>query len=201
MTSTNAADRHRATDNDFATFWDRQPERVAAELIGFDFCVDGVGGVIVETEAYGIDDPASHSFSGETPRNRAMFGMPGHAYVYRSYGLHWCLNFVCQRGSAVLIRALEPLHGMDRMIHRRGLSNPRLLCAGPGRLAQALAIDDSFDRRDLNDTICRFVRPVSTVPIICGSRIGIAKAVERFWRFGHAGSQYLSQRFDKTPGK
>ena len=109
-------------NGDFARFWDRPPDQVAVELIGFDFCVDGVGGVIVETEAYAADDPASHSFVGETRRNAIMFGPPGHAYIYRSYGLHWCLNFVCQRGSAVLLRALEPLHGIDRMIERRRIN-------------------------------------------------------------------------------
>jgi DNA-3-methyladenine glycosylase len=114
-------------NGDLARFWDRPPDQVAVELIGFDFCVYGVGGVIVETEAYAADDPASHSFVGETRRNAIMFGRPGHAYIYRSYGLHWCLNFVCQRGSAVLLRALEPLHGIDRMIERRGFTELRLL--------------------------------------------------------------------------
>src|SRR5690606_32197648 len=120
--------------DDFAGFWDRPPDQVAVQLIGSDFRVDGVGGVIVETEAYAADDPASHSFVGETRRNAAMFGPPGHAYVYRSYGIHWCLNFVCERGSAVLTRAIEPLHGIDRMEDRRGLAGLRLLCSGPGRL-------------------------------------------------------------------
>ena len=138
-------------NEDFARFWDRPPDQVAVELIGFDFCVDGVGGVIVETEAYAVDDPASHSFVGETRRNAIMFGPPGHAYIYRSYGLHWCLNFVCQRGSAVLLRAVEPLHGIDRMIERRGLTQLRLLCSGPGRLAQALGIDGSHNGLPLGD--------------------------------------------------
>jgi DNA-3-methyladenine glycosylase len=118
-------------NEDFLRFWNRPPDQVAVELIGFDFCVDGVGGVIVETEAYSVDDPASHSFIGETRRNTIMFGPPGHAYIYRSYGLHWCLNFVCQRGTAVLLRAVEPLHGINRMIERRGLTQLRLLCSGP----------------------------------------------------------------------
>lgn len=197
MTLTSAP-RLEAADLDAARFWDRRPEQVATELIGYNFCVDGVGGVIVETEAYGVDDPASHSFAGETLRNQAMFGMPGHAYVYRSYGLHWCLNFVCQRGSAVLVRALEPLYGVDRMIHRRGISESRLLCAGPGRLAQALAINGSFDKRALNDPIFSFVRSAPPVSVVCGPRIGITKATDRFWRFGQAGSRYVSKRFNQT---
>ena len=181
---------------DFARFWDRPPDQVAVELIGFDFCVDGVGGIIVETEAYAVDDPASHSFVGETRRNAIMFGPPGHAYIYRSYGLHWCLNFVCQRGSAVLLRALEPLHGIDRMIERRGLTQLRLLCSGPGRLAQALGIDGSHNGLPLGDQVFTFGRPSARMSVVAGPRIGISKAIDKAWRFGHAGSQYLSKRFD-----
>jgi DNA-3-methyladenine glycosylase len=184
------------TDSNFIRFWDRQPETVAVELIGFDFCVDGVGGIIVETEAYAADDRASHSFVGETRRNAIMFGPPGHAYVYRSYGLHWCLNFVCQRGSAVLVRALEPLHGIDRMIARRGFTELPLLCSGPGRLAQALAIDGSRNGRPLADNLFSFVPPSAQVSVVAGSRIGISKAIDKAWRFGRAGSSYLSKRFD-----
>ena len=146
-------------DGDFARFWDRPPDQVASELIGFDFCVEGVGGTVVETEAYAADDPASHSFVGETRRNAVMFGPPGYAYIYRSYGLHWCLNFVCQKGSAVLLRALEPLHGIDRMIERRRLTQLRILCAGPGRLAQALAVDGSHNGQPLTGKVFTFGRP------------------------------------------
>jgi DNA-3-methyladenine glycosylase len=177
----------------FDKFWNRPADRVAPELIGFDFSVDGVGGIIVETEAYAADDPASHSFLGETPRNAAMFGPPGCAYVYRSYGVHWCLNFVCERGSAVLVRAFEPLHGLDVMIARRGVSKPRILCSGPGRLAQALAINASFNGKNLQDRIFQFTPPEVSPPVIQTRRIGITKAVERAWRFGFAGSSFVSR--------
>lgn len=180
--------------DDFVRFWDRPPDQVAVELIGFDFCVDGVGGIIVETEAYAADDPASHSFGGETRRNAVMFGPPGHAYVYRSYGLHWCLNFVCSPGSAVLIRAIEPLHGIDRMVERRGLAGLRLLCSGPGRLAQALGVDGTYNGRFLGDSAFSFIRPDASVPVVSGPRIGISKAVDRAWRFGLAESRHLSKR-------
>lgn len=181
--------------DDFPGFWDRASEQVAAKLIGFEFCVDGVGGVIVETEAYSPDDPASHSFIGETPRNAVMFGPPGRIYIYRSYGLHWCVNFVCQRASAVLIRALEPVHGLDRMAERRGLSDRRLLCSGPGRLAMALGVDGSFNGMSLSDERISVSPPQSQSPIIVGTRIGISKAVDKPWRFGLAGSRFLSKHF------
>jgi DNA-3-methyladenine glycosylase len=183
-------------NGDFARFWDRPSDQVAVELIGFDFCVDGVGGVIVETEAYAVDDPASHSFVGETPRNAIMFGPPGHTYIYPSYGLHWCLNFVCQRGSAVLLRALEPLHGIDRMIERRGTAELRLLCSGPGRLAQALGIEAAHNGQPLGGKMFTFARSPARMSVAAGRRIGISKAIEKAWRFGHEGSQYLSRPFD-----
>jgi DNA-3-methyladenine glycosylase len=182
-----------APANKFDRFWDRPPDQVAVELIGYDFCVDGVGGIIVETEAYAADDPASHSYIGPTRRNAVMFGPAGHAYVYRSYGLHWCLNFVCQRGTAVLLRALEPLHGIDRMIERRSIDQLRLLCSGPGRLAQALGVDGSYNGRPLLDFT--FAKPVAATAVVSGPRVGISKAMDKAWRFGRGGSIYLSKRF------
>jgi DNA-3-methyladenine glycosylase len=171
---------------------------VARRLIGMTLLVGGVGGVIVETEAYDREDPASHSFSGPTPRNAVMFGPPGHAYVYLSYGIHWCLNFVCREaghGAGVLIRALEPTTGVSLMIERRRQQDPRVLCAGPGRLAQALDIT-----RELNGK-CIDIPPFSLTAasmrarVVCGPRIGISKAVDQPWRFGLAGSRYVSRPF------
>lgn len=178
-------------------FFARDPLGVAHDLIGVEILVDGVGGAIAETEAYRADDPASHSFRGPTLRNRAMFGEPGHAYVYLSYGMHWCLNFVCLPGSAVLIRALVPEHGLERMVERRGLEDRRRLCAGPGRLAQALGLDRSHDGLSL------FAPPFAlkeagAVPTVArGPRIGITKAADWPWRFGLKDSPYLSKPFPK----
>src|ERR671915_1054969 len=118
-------------------FFARSVHEVAPQLVGATLLVDGVGGRIVEVEAYDHEDPAAHGYRGRTARNATMFGPPGHAYVYRSYGIHWCLNLVCEeegRAAAVLVRALEPTRGLERMRARRGLADPRLLCAGPGRL-------------------------------------------------------------------
>jgi DNA-3-methyladenine glycosylase len=166
---------------------------LAPRLIGMDLLVDGVGGTIVETEAYRIDDPASHSFRGQTPANAAMFGPSWHAYVYRSYGLHWCLNIVAAGGGAVLIRALAPRCGIEIMAARRG--RPVYLCNGPGRLAQALAVTGALDGRSLDawpfEIIDRSVEP----EIVTGPRIGISKAVDHMWRFGLAGSPCLSRPF------
>lgn len=173
---------------------------VAAQLIGITVLVEGVGGRIVETEAYDQDDAASHCFGGITPRNAAMFGPPGRLYVYRSYGLHWCMNFVCceqGRGAGVLIRALEPTDGIEVMRKRRGLDELRLLCAGPGRVGQALAIDTGFNARSL-DTPPLELRGSHDGPIVellSGPRIGISKAVEQPWRFGEKGSRFLSRSF------
>ena len=179
-------------------FFDRDVHQVAAELIGATFLVDGVGGKIVEVEAYHHEDPASHGYSGRTERNAAMFGPPGHAYVYRSYGIHWCLNFVCEQegsASAVLLRALEPVFGLDAMRARRGLDEPRLLCAGPGRLCQALGITKEHDGLPLDAPPFDLRPRRAPVDVVTGPRIGITKAVERPWRYGLAGSRFLSRAF------
>src|SRR5436305_2946257 len=127
-------------------FFAREALSVARDLIGVVLLVDGVGGIIVEAEAYDPSDPASHSFEGRrTPRNESMFGPAGQSYVYRSYGVHWCLNFVCGGGGAALIRALEPIAGLDAMQKRRGPVKPTQLCAGPGRLTQARGITGALD--------------------------------------------------------
>jgi DNA-3-methyladenine glycosylase len=171
---------------------------VARRLIGATFTVDGVGGIIVETEAYDQTDPASHTYVGETKRNAAMFGPPGCAYVYRSYGIHWCLNFVCEKeghGAGVLIRAIEPIIGLQIMEQRRGTNNVRLLCSGPGKLGQALAIAHDFNGMPLNKHPFELIAAQKPVDIVCGPRIGISKAVDLPWRFGLSGSPFLSKPF------
>lgn len=176
-------------------FFDREVTQVARDLLGATFLVDGVGGVIVETEAYHPTDPASHSFRGPTPRNASMFAGPGRVYVYRSYGIHWCLNFVCGDASAILIRALEPTHGLEQMVERRGLAAERDLCSGPGKLAQALAVTREHDGLTLDGPPFTLALPAAPVPVVIGPRIGITKAVDKPWRFGVAGSAFLSRRF------
>ena len=170
---------------------------LASSLIGCILLVDGIGGIIVETEAYRAGDPASHSFAGPTVRNRAMWGPPGHAYIYRSYGLHWCLNLVGGEasGAAVLLRALEPTHGLDTMRARRGLDDPRKLCAGPGRLAQALAVTAALDGHALDAAPFALNPRTSEPPLVTGARIGITKAAAEPWRVGLAGSRFLSRPF------
>lgn len=184
-----------------AACFDRPALAVARSLIGATLVVRGAGGVIVETEAYGPDDPASHSFRGVRRANAAMFGPPGHAYVYRSYGVHWCLNLVCARGHAVLLRAIAPTLGLTRMQARRGARRrERELCSGPGRLGQALGIgpgDDGapFDRPDFGV----FAAP-APVEVVAGPRIGISRARDWPWRFGLAGSRMVSRRFPGPAG-
>jgi DNA-3-methyladenine glycosylase len=180
------------------SFFDRSVHEVARELIGATFLVDGVGGIIVEVEAYHHTDPAAHSFRGPTPRNRVMFGPAGFSYVYRSYGIHWCVNFVCEgvgSASAVLIRAIEPTHGLARMRRRRGLDEERALCSGPGKLCEAMGITIAHGELELDKPpIALFARNAKP-EIMTGIRIGITKAVELPWRYGLAGSKFLSKRF------
>jgi DNA-3-methyladenine glycosylase len=175
----------------------RPPELFAQDLIGAELRVDGVGGLIVETEAYDREDPASHAYRGPTPRNAAMFGEPGRAYVYRSHGLHWCLNFVCGPvpGGAVLIRALEPRWGIEAMAERRGVGGMEALCSGPGKLCQALAITRDHDGLPLSAPPFELQPPSAASKLSIGPRIGLTKGIDTPWRFGAAGSRFLSRRF------
>jgi DNA-3-methyladenine glycosylase len=169
---------------------------VAPELIGGLLLVDGVGGIVVEVEAYDAEDPAAHGFRGRTPRNASMFGPPGRAYVYRSYGIHWCLNLVCAeegRAEAVLVRALEPTHGLDEMRRRRSLDADRLLCSGPGRLCRAIGITREHDGLALDEPPFELRAGEAPVEVAAGRRIGITRAAERPWRYVLAGSRYLSR--------
>jgi DNA-3-methyladenine glycosylase len=177
-------------------FFSRSVHAVAPDLIGVTLLVDGVGGPIVEVEAYDHEDPAAHGYGGRTERNASMFGPPGRAYVYRSYGVHWCLNLVCEEegsASAVLIRALEPEKGLDAMRERRGLDDQRLLCAGPGRLCQALGVTSAHDGLALEEPPFELLARETEPEILVGPRIGITKAADRPWRYGLAGSRFLSR--------
>jgi DNA-3-methyladenine glycosylase len=183
-------------------FFARDVLTVARELIGVTLLVDGVGGPIVETEAYSPQEPASHTYRGRTQRNSVMFGPPGHAYVYFSYGVHWCLNFVASEGpagSAVLIRALQPMEGLDVMAARRGLTDPRRLASGPGRLCQALGLTGDHNGAALDEPPFEILARRGAVEVVAGPRIGISKAVELPWRFGLSGSAFLSRPFPAGP--
>jgi DNA-3-methyladenine glycosylase len=177
-------------------FFARSVHEVAPDLIGATLLVDGIGGRIVEVEAYDQEDPASHGYRGRTERNASMFGPPGYAYVYRSYGIHWCLNLVCEEegvANAVLVRALEPIYGLDRMRARRGLADPRLLCSGPGKLCQALAITREHDGLALDRPPFELRERREPVEVVAGPRVGITRAVDLPWRFAEGGSRYLSR--------
>ncbi|HSC49599.1 MAG TPA: DNA-3-methyladenine glycosylase [Gaiellaceae bacterium] len=177
-------------------FFARSVHEVAPDLIGVTLLVAGAGGRIVEVEAYDHEDPASHGFRGRTERNAAMFGPPGRAYVYRSYGIHWCLNLVCEQegvANAVLLRALEPKHGRDVMRERRGVDEERLLCSGPGRLCQALGVTRAHDGLPLDRPPFELLARDRPANVVCGPRIGITRAVELPWRYVESGSRFLSR--------
>jgi DNA-3-methyladenine glycosylase len=179
-------------------FFDRSVHDVAPDLIGATMLFNGVGGVIVEVEAYHHTEPAAHSYNGPTPRNLVMFGPPGFTYVYRSYGIHWCVNFVCEKegiASAVLIRALAPTHGLAAMRRRRGLQEERALCSGPGKLCEALGITVAHSGLPLDRAPYALHARVGEADVVTGIRIGITKAADLPWRYGLRGSRYLSKPF------
>jgi DNA-3-methyladenine glycosylase len=179
-------------------FFARSVHEVAPDLIGATLLVNGVGGIIVEVEAYHHTDPAAHSFRGPTPRNKVMFGPPGFSYVYRSYGIHWCVNFVCEEegsASAVLIRALQPTHGIAAMRRRRRLHDERSLCSGPGKLTEALGISDQHNGLPLDASPIALHARAGKADVVAGLRIGLTKAVELPWRYGLKDSKFLSKPF------
>jgi DNA-3-methyladenine glycosylase len=180
------------------SFFARDVHAVAPDLIGATLLFKGAGGRIVEVEAYHHTDPAAHSYNGQTPRNAVMFGPPGHAYVYRSYGIHWCVNFVCEEegsASAVLIRAVEPAEGIAAMRRRRGLKDERLLCSGPGRVCEALGITGAHNGLALDKPPFALAARDEDVMVAVGPRIGITKAADLPWRYGLKGSRFLSKPF------
>lgn len=180
------------------SFFDRPVLEVARDLIGATLTVGGCGGRIVEVEAYHQTDPAAHSYRGPTPRNAVMFGPPGFVYVYRSYGIHWCMNFVCEAegcASAVLLRALEPTQGLALMRRRRGVPEERALCSGPGKVCQALGITVAHNGMAIDRAPFALTARDGDVDVVRGVRIGITKAAEKPWRFGLKGSKYLSRPF------
>jgi DNA-3-methyladenine glycosylase len=182
------------------SFFDRSVHEVAPELIGATLLFNGAGGVIVEVEAYHHTEPAAHSYNGQTPRNAVMFGPAGYAYVYRSYGIHWCVNFVCEHAgsaSAVLIRAIEPTEGLAAMHRRRRTADVRLLCSGPGRLTEALGITHAHNGLALDAVPFELRERTGDIEVVAGPRIGITKAVELPWRYGLAGSRFSSKSFPK----
>jgi DNA-3-methyladenine glycosylase len=179
-------------------FFARSVHEVAPDLIGATLLVNGVGGIIVEVEAYHHTDPAAHSFRGPTPRNLVMFGPPGFLYVYRSYGIHWCMNVVCEKegsASAVLIRALEPTHGFATMRRRRGVTDDRALCSGPGKLTEALGVTHAQNGLALDAPPFAMFAHKGDVEVVTGVRIGLTKAVDLPWRYGLKGSKFLSKPF------
>jgi DNA-3-methyladenine glycosylase len=179
-------------------FFGRSVHEVAPDLIGATLLFNGIGGIIVEVEAYHHTDPAAHSYNGPTARNQVMFGPPGFVYVYRSYGIHWCVNFVCEKegsASAVLIRALQPTHGLAAMRRRRGLEDARALCSGPGKLTEALGITREHNGLALDREPFALYARKAEVVVMSGIRIGITKAVDLPWRYGLKGSKFLSKPF------
>ena len=182
-------------------FFDRSVHDVAPELIGATMLFDGAGGTIVEVEAYHHTDPASHSYVRQTPRNGVMFGPAGHAYVYRSYGIHWCVNFVCEAAgsaSAVLVRAIVPERGVAGMQLRRGLQDVKALCSGPGKLCAALGITGAHDGARLDRKPFALYASPAPPEMVVGVRIGITKGVELPWRYGLKGSRFVSRPFAKV---
>jgi DNA-3-methyladenine glycosylase len=177
----------------------RSARDVAPDLIGAELTFEGVGGVIVEVEAYDHEDPASHGYGNRrSPRNASMFLAGGHAYVYRSHGIHWCLNIVCGEpgvAAGVLLRALEPTHNIEAMATRRGVDDVRLLCSGPGRLCQALDITGAQDGLRIDEAPFSLRDRVAPVEIVTGPRIGLSKAADVPWRYGLKGSRFLSRPF------